>query len=300
MSTSLPLPTAPHRRAVVALATLALVLAACGSGDAAAPSTSAAPPATSPGTLPLEGIYVALGSSNAAGPGAGALVEGPCLRGEQSYPRVLATRLGLELIDASCSAATIDNVVDTPQPFGDTEQPPQIDAVTEDTALVTVTAGGNDMDYIGTFLDCHRGCPPERLDDEASRDARFAAVTEELVAMLELLADRAPRAHIVFVGYPIVIEDPSEPCAPLTQEETDFLFDVGERLQSAFVEATDRTRVTYVDAYEGFRGHGACRPAEERWIEGADPIPGAIPWHPNTTGAAVMADLTEAALSRDG
>ena len=278
---------------------LALLIGACGSGD----DTGSAPGSTStaaPEVAPAEGTYVALGSSNAAGPGAGALMEGPCLRGEESYPRVLAARLGLDLIDASCSAATIDNVVDTPQRFGDTAQPSQIEAVTEDAALVTVTAGGNDMDYIGTFMDCHSGCPPERIDDEASRDARFAAVTEELVAMLELLADRAPTARIVFVGYPIVIEDPSRPCAPLTQEETDFLFDVGERLQAAFVEATDRTGVTYVDAYEGFRGHGACRPAAERWIEGADPIPGAIPWHPNVTGAAVMADLTEDALTGTG
>ncbi len=278
---------------------LVLLLAACGSSDdTAGRDTGGAPSTTTPAdAVPREGTYVALGSSNAAGPGAGALLDGPCLRGEESYPRVLAAQLGLELIDASCSAATIDNVVDTPQRFGSSEQPPQIEAVTEDAALITVTAGGNDMNYIGTFMDCHRGCPPERLDDEASRDARFAAVTEELVDMLELLADRAPQARIVFVGFPIVIEDPSEPCAPLTREETDFLFDVGERLQAAFVEATDRAGVTYVDSYEGFRGHGACRPAEERWIEGADPAPGAIPWHPNVTGAAVMADLTEEALT---
>ncbi len=289
------------RREATVVMGLALLLVACGSGDDAG-SSPGTPTSTiaAPDVAPLEGTYVALGSSNAAGPGAGALVDGPCLRGEESYPRVLAARLGLDLVDASCSAATIDNVVDTPQRFGDRTQPPQIDAVTEDAALVTVTAGGNDMDYIGTFMDCNGGCPPERIDDEASRDARFTAVTEELVAMLELLADRAPSARIVFVGYPIVIEDPSRPCAPLTQEETDFLFDVGERLQAAFVEATDRTGVTYVDAYEGFRGHGACRPAAERWIEGADPIPGAIPWHPNVTGAAVMADLTEDALTGTG
>ena len=276
---------------------LVLLLAACGSGDDAGPDTDTAPSSTPSDVAPREGTYVALGSSAAAGPGAGALLDGPCLRSEESYPRVLAARLGMELIDASCSAATIDNVVDTAQRFGDSEQPPQIEAVTEDAALITVTAGGNDMDYIGTFMDCHSGCPPERLDDEASRDARFAAVTEELVVMLGLLSDRAPQARIVFVGFPIVIEDPSQPCAPLTEEETDFLFDVGERLQAAFVEATDRADVTYVDSYEGFRGHGACRPSEERWIEGADPIPGAIPWHPNATGAAVMADLTEQALS---
>lgn len=284
------------RRFVVATGGLFLVLAACGSDDGDA-AGSAPTSVTPPPVAPLEGTYVALGSSNAAGPGAGATLEGPCLRGEQSYPRVLAVRLELDLIDASCSAATIDNVVDTPQSFGDIEQPPQIEAVTEDAVLVTVTAGGNDMDYIGTFMDCHSGCPPERLDHEASRDARFAAVTEELVAMFGLLADRAPAARIVFVGFPIVIEDPSEPCAPLTQAETDFLFDVGERLQAAFVEATARSGITYVDSYEGFRGHGACRPADERWIEGADPSAGAIPWHPNATGAAAMADMTEDALT---
>ncbi len=78
MPTPVAVPIAPRLGAIVALLTLGLVLAACGADDGDDRPDDAVP-TSGPAALPEEGTYVALGSSNAAGPGAGALLEGPCL-----------------------------------------------------------------------------------------------------------------------------------------------------------------------------------------------------------------------------
>jgi hypothetical protein len=59
---------------------------------------------------------------------------------------------------------------------------------------------------------------------------------------------------------------------------------------------TDRTGVTFVDAYTGSTGHGICRPAEKRWTEGSAPTPPGIAWHPNEQGMAAQAELILEAL----
>jgi hypothetical protein len=54
----------------------------------------------------------------------------------------------LSLTDVSCGNATTDNILTTPQK----DHPPQIDAVTPDTKLVTITIGGNDVGYVPLLM----------------------------------------------------------------------------------------------------------------------------------------------------
>src|SRR3954469_4529470 len=110
------------------------------------------PHPNAPGVADVGGepVYAAIGSSFAAGPG----IPSPqpsspagCARSTNNYPSVLARELGVGLIDATCSGPTPANVVTTPQ----SGQPPQADQVTAGTRLVTVTIGGNDVDYLGSL-----------------------------------------------------------------------------------------------------------------------------------------------------
>ncbi len=261
------------------------------STSAPAESTTSEPTATTE-VIPAGSTYVALGSSFAAGVGAGDTVDGVCAQGSENYARLVASELELEFIDSSCGGATIDNVVDTPQ--GDA--PPQIESVPADAALVTVTVGGNDVNYIGNFFACGEGCPPGTIDDEASRNQRFADLTDELVAMLESIAERAPDAVIVLVAYPVLVEAPDDVCEGVLKADAAFQHDMGERLQQAFVDASDRAGVTFVDAYAASEGHGACRPPADRWMEGQTPIAGALPWHPNAESYLAQAELILTAL----
>src|SRR5438094_8488355 len=81
--------------------------------------------------------YVALGSSIASGFGI-SVQSTSCGRSNRNYPNLIAARFKLKLVDVTCGAATIPNVLDKPQGTA----PPQINALTRDTKLVTISVGG--------------------------------------------------------------------------------------------------------------------------------------------------------------
>lgn len=97
--------------------------------------------------LPPKARFASLGSSFAAGAGIGPLQAGTperCSRTTNNYATLLAARLDLNLVDASCGGATSEHVL-----RGWSELPPQIDALDRETRLVTITVGGNDLGYVG-------------------------------------------------------------------------------------------------------------------------------------------------------
>jgi hypothetical protein len=94
--------------------------------------------------------YVSLGDSYTSGPfilppASGAPLE--CLQSARDYSHLTAAALGLSLRDVSCSGATTENLTTTAQ-YSD--QPPQFDALSASTQVVSVGIGGNDK---GLFLD---------------------------------------------------------------------------------------------------------------------------------------------------
>jgi hypothetical protein len=73
------------------------------------------------------GKYVAMGSSFAAGPSVPDLVVGQaCFGSTGNYAHLVASDLALELVDVTCSGATIDNLTSVAQGVN----PPQIEGMT--------------------------------------------------------------------------------------------------------------------------------------------------------------------------
>ena len=106
---------------------------------------STGPDATPP--IPAGSRYVAMGSSFAAGPGLTPRAPGSPRRAGRSagnYAHLVARALGLDLHDVTYSGATTSDIL-TSSAAG---QPAQLDAVTPDTRLVTITAGGNDVGFL--------------------------------------------------------------------------------------------------------------------------------------------------------
>ena len=170
-----------------------------------------------------------MGSSFAAGPGVTASADTPpnrCTRSIDNYAHQLARRRNLDLVDVSCGGATTANVL---QPWG--ELPAQIDALTPDTALVTITIGGNDVGFIGGLImascsdlaDRPTGtAAPTMCQAMAARRAagpqsalppQISGPTEESWRSVEAGLDRiavevrqrSPGARLVFVDYPLVV-----------------------------------------------------------------------------------------------
>jgi lysophospholipase L1-like esterase len=266
-----------------AAARLLLMLAACGPSCAA---DKAAP-----------GKYVALGGSFAAGP----MIPDPvpdqsCGRSTNNYPHLVAADLGLALTDASCIGATTADVGTT-----------QIDAVTADASVITLTVGGNDVNFSSSLGTCGSdgkagtSCLEVGDVDAAAIDGLLDQVEAKLVTMFDKVKQAAPAAHVYLVPYPMILPEPAAPCppdVPMNAADATFLGHVATRLQAALSAAATTAGVTFIDVYGPSHGHDACAPADQRWVEG-EATAAAAPYHPNAAGMRAEADLIVAELRKN-
>ena len=242
--------------------------------------------------------YVALGSSFAAGPGV-ATQLGACGRSDHNYPHLVAAELGLTLTDVSCSGATIPNIVNSTQ----RDAAPQIDAVSRDTALVTVTIGGNDIRFTSSTFACAGKAPVENCTanlDQAAISEALAQLPAQLTAMLDAIHAKAPQAILVLVAYPRVFPADAINCRELelSSNDTVYLAALGQKLENAFVSVTADQRSLIADAYVLANGHGPCATSES-WINGAQAANTGIRFHPTAEGHKEMARIVLAALGNN-
>lgn len=249
--------------------------------------------------------YVALGDSYTAAPGAGQPdgVDG-CFRVQDNYPHLVAEELDLELTDVSCSGAATTNVTG-PQNVEPTPRPPQLDAVSDSTDIVTLSLGANDFSIIGRFgAVCFdlgpkdpTGQPCTDLDAEAGDgDAEHTldAMQANLVDTIEEVQDKAPDARIIVVGYPQMFPDPADGgCAvlPLADGDLPYARRLNIGLNTALQEAAEETGVEYLDTFTGSAGHDIC--GDEPWVAGSEPVDGvtAAAYHPTLDEQAFVAGL---------
>ena len=91
--------------------------------------------------------YVALGDSYTSGPAIPVQVDANCARSSSNYPSLVTAQLRrTTLTDVSCAGATTTQMW---QAQG--TNPPQLDAVTKSTDLVSLQIGGNDIGF-GTII----------------------------------------------------------------------------------------------------------------------------------------------------
>lgn len=262
-------------------------------------------------TIAAGSEYVAIGSSIAAGPVLPPLVDAGCLRSGSNYPSLVAASLSLRLVDVSCSAATTANVLSTPQGLsGGRSNPVQINAVGPQTRLVTVSIGGNDLQYVGrlTANSCANtpvSALPGICDAIAATppatptDADIAAVEGRLVRIVETARSRAPLARVVLVDYLPILDPNNRNCAltPLTDAQWQTSRRVADGLASATQRAAARTGASLVRASAAGIGHTPC--SGDPWMSGFQPpgpAGGPLPYHATSAGMAAIAALVVGAL----
>ncbi|MCW4354292.1 GDSL-type esterase/lipase family protein [Hoyosella sp. YIM 151337] len=156
---------------------------------------------------------VALGSSFASGLGIQPYADKAAKRSRLNYPSILADLLRARLTDRSVAGATTGHILHQRQRTGLRTHPPQIEHFPADADLVTLTAGGNDLGYIGSMirLACAgRLTNPlvrpiahylETLDASRPSEADVARVSESLACIVDTVREAAPRAEVVLVEY---------------------------------------------------------------------------------------------------
>jgi lysophospholipase L1-like esterase len=258
-----------------------------------------AAPAASKQTAPTQAVaagsqYVSIGSSYAAGfgiqpqePGAGA-----CGRSLLDYPNLVAAALHLQLDDVSCGGAVIADALREPQGAN----PPQIDAVTSRTRLVTLTIGGNDVNYIGTAIACgqpHTTCTATA--DPTQIDAAFRALPGALTRLIRAVRTKAPSVTIVLVTYPRLVPPTACPALHYSAAATRLVGSMGSRLEQVFVQVAKSDHVLLADPYVLGATHGPCAAAGNQWVAGLVASNG-FEYHPTVAGHQEMARLVEQAL----
>ncbi|MHC9420262.1 SGNH/GDSL hydrolase family protein [Sphingomonas citri] len=258
---------------------------------AAAPASAAAPP---PGST-----YVALGSSYAAGARIGAPAPATPVRCGQTvnnYPRLVAARLHLDLVDASCGGATTEHLLRAWD-----ELPAQLDHLTPATRLVTVTIGGNDVHLVGDLAraECapaRDGAPPRCGPPPAPSAAEWTRLERNLTEVAREVRRRAPRARLVFVDYLDML--PVRPCASIPYDAARLARARATVRQLARVTAAvaRRERATLLRAGALSRGHDSCS-AEPYAVGRSDT---GASWHPTAAGHAAVAAALVRLLDNTG
>jgi lysophospholipase L1-like esterase len=277
--------TTPKRRIIWALTVAALFAATAVPSSAVAASPSY--------------TYVALGDSYTAGPLIPNLIPeaGACVRSDHDYPHLVATVLDVSRFrDVSCSGATTANMTQ-PQvlPFG-APNGPQLDALDAGVDLVSLGIGGNDSGLIDVLLTCIGlglfapfGAPCQQHYAQQGDDigARVEATASRIAAVLAAIHERAPRARVLVVGYPVVLPHQGPGCWPLVPiafGDVPWLRDLLQRLNAVLATAAAAGGAIFVDTYQTSIGHDVCALPGVKWVEGLIPTAPAAPLHPNFLG----------------
>ncbi|MFJ2235043.1 SGNH/GDSL hydrolase family protein [Streptomyces sp. NPDC087859] len=249
----------------------------------------------------------ALGSSFAAGPGIEPLADRAAGRSARNYPHLLAERLDAELTDLTVSGATTETVLDVPQRRMKREFPPQLRGLPAHADLVTITVGGNDLNYAGSMFalgiagrissyawvrPLSRVLPGPQVPNPTPDSVEGAAAN--LTRVVDAAHGRAPRARILLVDYLTVIGPDTRQSreAPLDEASVDGLRRLGDQVSRVFEIAASRSGAELVRMGERSRGHalGSADP----WVTG---LPDRLrrlrtlaPFHPNAAGMRAVAD----------
>ncbi|MBE7324149.1 SGNH/GDSL hydrolase family protein [Nocardioides sp. Y6] len=243
---------------------------------------------------------VAFGDSFVAGPLVNPmrLDSGACLRSKGNFPTLVAQTLDVNsFVDASCSGAVVADLYEAQG-----SNPPQLDALTRDTTLVSFgMLGGNDIGLVGLALGClTSNCLPAAGTDPLAEE--FVELEGDLVQAIADTRARAPRAQILMHGYGTYLPPGGCPqkILGLSSGEADYLQAQINRLSETIEQVAADTGVDFVDhrTIPGIADHTACAAPRDQWIRAVATYFDGAPLHPSAAGMVAAADHVVATLAK--
>jgi GDSL-like Lipase/Acylhydrolase family len=256
---------------------------------------AALPAAANANSKPMS--YVAMGDSYTAAPG----VQPPsptapagCGQSLNNYPHLVASALNLSLTDVSCGGAKTENFT-VPQVVPGGVNPPQFDALSPSTEVVTIGMGGNDNNLfatlVGTCTALDFGKPNEGAPCREAEEGFVTKTMEETKRpqeeALREVHKLAPKAKVYVVAYPEItpINGYCPTAIPWTTEDLRwFHFQVQARGDANLALEALKNGAIYTETFLQSFGHNACEEVGKRWIE---PLFGSLTGvavHPNLLG----------------
>jgi lysophospholipase L1-like esterase len=236
-------------------------------------------------------------------------VDANCLRSDHNYPSLIAASDKLRLTDVSCSGATTAEMT-TPQGTA----PPQFDALSRSTDVVTVTIGGNDVGFASILGTCAQlgvsdptGAPCRSHYTSGGADQltqQIERTAPKISQVIRSIHQRAPRALVLIVGYPDLFPNDGVGCTsvsvPFAARDFAYLRDKEKEVNAMLARQAFEGGAGYVNTYTPTIGHDMCQPTGRRWIETLAPSTPAAPAHPNAQGEQAMATAVEHSAAHRG
>jgi lysophospholipase L1-like esterase len=244
---------------------ISFVVAAAATGAAIVPAAAESAAA---------GKYVALGDSYASGTGAGDYGNsGSCKRSANAYASLWANaNAPSEFAFVACSGAVTGDVLAN-----------QVSALTADTSLVTISIGGNDAGFADVMTDCNLGSDDSCVarNQEAQTFARDS-LPGLLDGVYTEIANRAPSAQVVVLGYPHIYQLGGECAIGLSETKRAAINGSADVLAEVVSARAGAFGFTFVDGRTAFAGHEICA-AGDWWLNSVTwPIDES--YHPNAAG----------------
>jgi GDSL-like Lipase/Acylhydrolase family len=238
--------------------------------------------------------YVALGDSYAAGPLIpNQLAPYGCLKSSNNYAHLAAPAIGLPLRDPSCSGAETEDMTQT-QNVEPGPNPPQFDSLDGETAVVSLTIGGNDIGFSEVAESCITvnpfATPCRDKYTAGGKDQlaeRIAATAPKVAAVIQGIHSRSPAARVFVVNYPAIFPETGFGCwpqMPIGFGDVSYLRSTEKGLNSMLATQAAANGATLVNWYGASIGHDACKSTLTRWVEPLVPNTLAAPIHPNKAG----------------
>jgi hypothetical protein len=210
------------------------------------------------------------------------------------------------IANRACSGAVIVDVIGEGR-WPD-EPTAQISALTHDTAVVTITIGGNDLYFGNVLIDCvlYPNC---RLKNRELVDTQLSRLKRNLPLVISRIREStSPSTKIFIAGYPQIFPDPDVvdvgSCADLrlngvqkiTAGEITWIRGNASKLNDVIEGTAIAGDAIYVDplgSHSTFPGHEVCT-GSRSWFNGVtNPLGPNKVWsfHPNPLGQKAYAKL---------
>ena len=230
---------------------------------------------------PQRTTYDVLGDSYGSGYGVPPYTA--CGRSESAYGVLVDGRARLELDDfVACAGATTASLV----------AGGQLAALDQDTDLVLLSIGGNDIGWSQAVGACLAGSDAQCAGATALVRNRVTTLLPGLLDGLHArIAAAAPDARVIVTGYPRLFSPEHGAYLGASPAEQQALNDGADLLNAVVAAAAERAGADFVDVTSRFEGHGVNAP--EPWVLGATD-PGAF--HPNAAGYDAYAAAVTSAI----
>lgn len=220
--------------------------------------------------------YVALGDSYASGVGSGSYLasSGDCLRSTRAYPQLWANaHQPSSYTSVACSGAKTTDVTAN-----------QLSALSPATTLVSITIGGNDVNFAGVMEDCVLYSTDTCVSEvDAAENTARTKLPGWLDTTYNGIRSHAPNARVVVVDYPRFYHDVWY-CIGLSSTDRSKINEGADVLDGVIQAAASRHGFAFADVRSAFaNGHEICD-GSSSWLHSVDWDDVVQSYHPNANG----------------